>query len=149
LPKTLLDTTNFANDAQATPIARVGIDDQLINKMFEDVQNRAKLTKTNIGKTDTFKNGRTKRMKAKNESFAENEEDNLPKSDDPNAELQMQVYSSEKLLKCDYCPKTFNRPFNKRVHHRSHTGERPFECEICGETFLYNVVRKKHISLKH
>ena len=39
---------------------------------------------------------------------------------------------------CPHCEKTFKSKYNLADHIRTHTGEKPFECEYCGNTFAQN-----------
>ncbi|GFU52446.1 zinc finger protein [Nephila pilipes] len=50
----------------------------------------------------------------------------------------------KKIYKCPYCPRSF--PFKSllEVHVRVHTGERPFKCDICAQTFKRNESLKYH-----
>ncbi|XP_077982725.1 zinc finger protein 341-like isoform X2 [Glandiceps talaboti] len=54
---------------------------------------------------------------------------------------------SKKLgkLKCTYCDKTFNKNFDLQQHIRSHTGEKPFQCIVCGRAFAQKSNVKKHM----
>ncbi|XP_007441811.1 zinc finger and BTB domain-containing protein 41-like, partial [Python bivittatus] len=56
--------------------------------------------------------------------------------------------SSKKCLQCPKCDKTFDRPGKFESHARVHTGEKPFECDICQQRYStksnLTVHRKKH-----
>ncbi|XP_006038242.1 zinc finger and BTB domain-containing protein 41 [Alligator sinensis] len=58
--------------------------------------------------------------------------------------------SSKKLLQCPKCDKTFDRTGKYESHTRVHTGEKPFECDICHQHYStksnLTVHRKKHNS---
>lgn len=58
--------------------------------------------------------------------------------------------SSKKTLKCPKCDKTFDRIAKYQIHTRVHTGEKPFQCEICLQRYSTNsnltVHKKKHAS---
>ncbi|KAK3623160.1 hypothetical protein LTR56_021742 [Elasticomyces elasticus] len=47
-------------------------------------------------------------------------------------------------FQCSLCPKHFTRAYNLRSHLRSHNGERPFACTICGKGFARQADRKRH-----
>ncbi|XP_072246278.1 growth factor independent 1A transcription repressor b [Leuresthes tenuis] len=47
--------------------------------------------------------------------------------------------------KCVKCSKVFSTPHGLEVHvRRSHSGTRPFACEICGKTFGHSVSLEQH-----
>ncbi|XP_054432536.1 LOW QUALITY PROTEIN: zinc finger and BTB domain-containing protein 41 [Pteronotus mesoamericanus] len=56
--------------------------------------------------------------------------------------------SSKKILQCPKCDKTFDRIGKYESHTRVHTGEKPFECDICHQRYStksnLTVHRKKH-----
>ncbi|XP_054837568.1 zinc finger and BTB domain-containing protein 41 [Eublepharis macularius] len=56
--------------------------------------------------------------------------------------------SSKKCLQCPKCDKTFDRAGKYESHTRVHTGEKPFECDICHQRYStksnLTVHRKKH-----
>ncbi|XP_053325785.1 zinc finger and BTB domain-containing protein 41 [Spea bombifrons] len=58
--------------------------------------------------------------------------------------------NSKKLLKCPKCEKIFDRVGKYESHTRVHTGEKPFECDICQQRYStksnLTVHRKRHAS---
>ncbi|XP_066235985.1 zinc finger and BTB domain-containing protein 41 isoform X2 [Saccopteryx leptura] len=56
--------------------------------------------------------------------------------------------SNKKILQCPKCEKTFDRIGKYESHTRVHTGEKPFECDICHQRYStksnLTVHRKKH-----
>ncbi|OXB68285.1 UNVERIFIED_CONTAM: hypothetical protein H355_007064 [Colinus virginianus] len=58
--------------------------------------------------------------------------------------------SNKKLLQCPKCDKKFDRIGKYESHTRVHTGEKPFECDICHQRYStksnLTVHRKKHSS---
>ena len=47
---------------------------------------------------------------------------------------------------CSVCGRFFKAPSNLEVHMRSHTGERPAACSVCGQRFSrhWSMVRHKN-----
>ena len=54
--------------------------------------------------------------------------------------------SKSKKLFCSYCQKGFNKVFDLTQHTRSHTGEKPYQCVICGRGFAQKSNVKKHMA---
>ncbi|CAM9320895.1 unnamed protein product [Lampetra planeri] len=58
--------------------------------------------------------------------------------------------ANKKTLKCPKCDKTFDRAGKYESHTRVHTGEKPFQCDICLQRYStksnLTVHRKKHAS---
>ncbi|KAK5919030.1 hypothetical protein CgunFtcFv8_022960 [Champsocephalus gunnari] len=58
--------------------------------------------------------------------------------------------STKKILKCPKCDKTFDRAGKYESHTRVHTGEKPFQCDICLQRYStksnLTVHKKKHAS---
>ncbi|WAR18151.1 ZN658-like protein [Mya arenaria] len=56
-------------------------------------------------------------------------------------ETDVEANSLDSRYQCHVCKKTFKFPSWLELHVRSHTGERPFKCKICGNGFN----RKSHL----
>ena len=57
--------------------------------------------------------------------------------------------SKSNEYKCPYCPKVMKKKVHIDEHIRIHTGEKPFECPICGKGFNKNFTRKDHMRRIH
>lgn len=60
----------------------------------------------------------------------------------------MKSHNNIKPHKCDMCDRAFILPGHLNDHMRStHTGERPFSCEVCGNTFSRRKLLRQHMQL--
>ena len=50
---------------------------------------------------------------------------------------------------CEYCGKVFTAKPNRERHVRYHTGEKPYQCELCEESFFRGDDLKYHRTAKH
>ena len=41
------------------------------------------------------------------------------------------LYCREKCFLCVQCQKSFSRNSDFKIHKRTHTGEKPFQCDLC------------------
>ena len=54
------------------------------------------------------------------------------------------IHTGERPFKCDVCAQSFTQSTNLAVHARIHTGETPFECAICSISFNHLSNLRKH-----
>jgi len=48
---------------------------------------------------------------------------------------------------CNVCGRAFSRGDHLRTHLRTHSGERPFVCYVCGRAFARGDERKRHMTV--
>ncbi|CAB3360324.1 Hypothetical predicted protein [Cloeon dipterum] len=59
------------------------------------------------------------------------------------------VVQAGKKYVCTFCNKRFGWSTDLKRHILTHTGERPFQCQLCGATFTRNFLLQKHMQKLH
>ncbi len=54
------------------------------------------------------------------------------------------THSGDKPYECDVCNKRFSQSGNLTLHKRTHTGDKPYECDACKKTFTQKQSLKRH-----
>jgi hypothetical protein len=65
----------------------------------------------------------------------------------PKLSRHLHSHTEWKPHQCDYpgCSLTFVTQQQRDVHRKKHTGEKPFECTVCGKAFAYRDLLKSHM----
>lgn len=64
-----------------------------------------------------------------------------------NLTRHMRSHTGEKPYECDHCDSKFTEKKSLKIHVRKHTGEKPYRCEICDKEFSQNAVLKAHVAV--
>eukprot|EP00092_Neocalanus_flemingeri_P029168 GFUD01031658.1.p1 GENE.GFUD01031658.1~~GFUD01031658.1.p1 ORF type:complete len:360 (+),score=80.03 GFUD01031658.1:46-1125(+) len=129
-------SSNNTMDLDLRSIQTPDLLDKLPDDLVKSIEKPATKARQNVSKS--------KKSKSVKESVQQEKGEQVSDMTKPYKPVKMVYKGRPKNLVCPQCPYRTYHVSNLTNHMRTHTGEKPFSCQHCGESFRFSGVRNLH-----